>query len=131
MDRNQMKNTAQGLANELGGKVKKNVGKVIGDPEMEAEGAATELQGHAQRAANESTGGEGLAAEITPGLPVVCSQDAQFGVVDHVDGSELKLKKDANGLHHFIPLSWVTRVDSEVHVDRPGSMAMQEWRAEQ
>ena len=55
MDRNQMKSTAQGLANEVGGKVKKNVGKVIGNEKMEAEGAAKESLGHAQRAANQST----------------------------------------------------------------------------
>ena len=70
--------------------------------------------------------------EIKPDMPVVCSQNGQFGVVDHVEGSDsIKLKKDEEGHHHFIPLSWVTTVDNKVHVDRPGDQAMKEWRTEQ
>jgi hypothetical protein len=71
------------------------------------------------------------AQEIKPEMPVVCSNDGQFGVVDHVDGSDMiKLKKDKSGKHHFIPMKWVTRVDNSVHVDRPGDQAMKEWRTE-
>jgi len=39
----------------------------------------------------------------------------------------LKLTKDDQGQHHWIPLSWVTRVDQHVHIDRPGDQAMREW----
>ncbi|HWB74247.1 MAG TPA: DUF2171 domain-containing protein [Nannocystaceae bacterium] len=68
------------------------------------------------------------AQEIKPGAPVVCSKDGQFAVVDHMDGSEMiKLRKDDQGQHHWIPLAWVTSVDSKVHVDRPGDQAMREW----
>lgn len=68
---------------------------------------------------------------IKPHMPVVCSQNGQFGTVDHVEGSfEIKLTKDASGKHHFIPLTWVQRVDDKVHVDRPGDQAMEEWRTE-
>ncbi len=71
------------------------------------------------------------AKKIQPEMPVVCSNDGQFAVVDHLEGQkEIKLKKDAQGKHHFIPLSWVTVVDDKVHVDRPGQQAMKEWRAE-
>lgn len=70
--------------------------------------------------------------EIKPDMPVVCSQDGQFGVVDHIEGQDsIKLKKDKEGKHHFIPMSWVTNVDNKVHVDRPGDQAMKEWRTEQ
>ncbi|HEX2735788.1 MAG TPA: DUF2171 domain-containing protein [Polyangiaceae bacterium] len=65
--------------------------------------------------------------QIKPNTPVVCSNNGQFGVVDHVEGSSIKLKKDQSGQHHFIPLSWVTSVDEAVHVDRPGDQAMREW----
>ncbi len=65
---------------------------------------------------------------IKPHMPVVCSKDKQFATVDHVEGSNsIKLTKDGNGQHHFIPLSWVTTVDDKVHVDRPGDQAMREW----
>lgn len=68
------------------------------------------------------------AQEIKPDMPVVCSQDGQFAVVDHVQGQDcIKLKKDNSGQHHFIPMKWVTLVNDKVHVDRPGEQAMNEW----
>lgn len=68
------------------------------------------------------------ASEIKPDMPVVCSKDGQFAVVDHMEGtSSIKLKKDERGNHHFIPLSWVTTVDNKVHVDRTGDEAMRQW----
>ena len=69
--------------------------------------------------------------QIKPEMPVVCSQDGQFAVVDHLEGqNSIKLKKDKAGKHHFIPTSWVTLVDKKVHIDRPGDQAMKEWRTE-
>ena len=65
--------------------------------------------------------------QVKPNMPVVCSEDGQFGEVDHLEGQSIKLKKDASGQHHFIPLSWVTTVDDKIHVDRPGDQAMKEW----
>ncbi len=68
------------------------------------------------------------ANQIKPNTPVVCSQDGQFGIVDHMEGADsIKLKKDAHGQHHYIPLSWVKNIDDKIHVDRPGAQAMQEW----
>ena len=65
--------------------------------------------------------------QIKTHMPVVCSKDKQFATVDHVDGQQLKLTKDAQGKHHFIPLSWVKFVDDKVHIDRPGDVAMKDW----
>jgi hypothetical protein len=68
--------------------------------------------------------------QIKERMPVVCSENGQFGTVDHVDGGDwIKLTKDKSGQHHWIPTSWVTRVDDQVHVDRPGREAMREWRS--
>ena len=69
------------------------------------------------------------ANEIRPEMPVVCSQDGQFATVDHMEGeSSIKLKKDGQGVHHYIPLSWVTSTkDGKVKVNRPGDQAMQDW----
>ncbi len=65
---------------------------------------------------------------IKPHMPVVCSKNKQFATVDHIEGQDaLKLAKDESGQHHFIPLNWVTAVDDKVHIDRPGTQAMQEW----
>lgn len=69
------------------------------------------------------------ASKIKPDMPVVCSQNGEFAKVDHMEGDEtIKLMKDVNGQHHFIPLSWVTSTDNhQVKVDRSGEQAMQEW----
>lgn len=68
------------------------------------------------------------ASQIKPEAPVVCSKNGQFATVDHMEGSDvIKLKKDKQGQHHYIPLAWVTSVDNQVHVDRPGDQAMKEW----
>lgn len=66
-------------------------------------------------------------SKIKEHMPVVCSQDGQFGTVDHLDGDQIKLTRDEQGQHHWIPQSWVTSVDDKVHIDRPGKQAMQEW----
>ena len=67
-------------------------------------------------------------SQIKPNSAVVCSKNVQFATVDHMEGSEtIKLKKDKDGQHHYIPLSWVTKVDDKVHVDRPGEKAVKEW----
>ena len=60
-------------------------------------------------------------------MPVICSEGGQFATVDHLDGDSIKLTKDDQGQHHWIPRSWVTRVDEHVHIDRPGDQAMREW----
>jgi hypothetical protein len=66
---------------------------------------------------------------IKPEMPVVCSENGQFAVVDHAEGAdEIKLKKDKDGNHHLIPMAWVTSVDDKVHIDRPGKQAMKEWK---
>ena len=65
---------------------------------------------------------------IKPRMAVVGSEHGQFATVDHVEGRDLiKLSRDAQGKHHYIPLTWVASVDDKVHVDRPGAQAMREW----
>lgn len=65
--------------------------------------------------------------KIREHMPVVCSNNGQFGTVDRVEGDSIKLTKDDQGQHHWIPMDWVTTVDRHVHVDRPGDQAMREW----
>ncbi|MGH2534420.1 MAG: DUF2171 domain-containing protein [Thermomicrobiales bacterium] len=65
--------------------------------------------------------------QIQEHMPVVCSNNVQFGTVDRVEGNFIKLTKDDQGQHHWIPMDWVNKVDQHVHIDRPGQQAMQEW----
>lgn len=68
------------------------------------------------------------SSQIKAEAPVVCSEEGQFATVDHMEGKDvIKLKKDKLGQHHYIPLSWVTKVDAKVHIDRPGNDAMKSW----
>ena len=68
---------------------------------------------------------------IKPDMPVVCSEDRQFAVVDHMEDEDtIKLKKDESGQHHYIPVGWVVSTDGgEIKIDRPGDQAMREWSA--
>jgi hypothetical protein len=68
-------------------------------------------------------------SKVREHMPVVCSNNGQFGTVDHVDGDYVKLTRDDKGQHHWIPAAWVTNVDDKVHVDRPGDQAMREWQS--
>ncbi len=66
--------------------------------------------------------------QIKERMPVLCSAGGQFATVDHLDqGDTIKLTKDEQGQHHWIPLAWISRVDEHVHIDRPGDQAMREW----
>jgi hypothetical protein len=69
-----------------------------------------------------------MIEDIREHMPIVCSNNEQFGSVDRVEGDSIKVTKDNRGQHHWIPLDWVTYVDDKVHVDRPGDQAMREWR---
>jgi hypothetical protein len=61
-------------------------------------------------------------------MPVVCSDNGQLAIVDHLEGADgIKLARDADGQHHFIPLTWVVSVDDKVHIDRTGEQALKEW----
>lgn len=66
---------------------------------------------------------------IKPEMPVVCSMDGQFATVDHMEGANsIKLNKDKNGQHHYIPLDWVvSTADGKVKIDRTGEDAMEQW----
>lgn len=56
----------EGVAEELGGKIKETIGHVLGNDEMEASGKARKLEGHAkQEAAKSAERIKGKVEEIT------------------------------------------------------------------
>lgn len=67
--------------------------------------------------------------QIKPDMPVVCSENSQFAIVDHLEGTNyLKLKKDKTGQHHYIPLSWVCSTEGDkVKIKFPRRKVIQEW----
>jgi len=66
--------------------------------------------------------------QIEDHMPIVCSAGDQVGTVDHLDANDtIKVTRDENGNHHWIPLDWVMKVDDKVHLDRPGNQVKQDW----
>lgn len=65
-------------------------------------------------------------------MTVVDNKGARVGAVDRVEGTaRIKLTKDGQGRHYHIPLGWVARVDTQVHLDRPVKAVRQALKARQ
>jgi len=145
-----MAETFKGKAEEAGHKIAEKateVGHKVGEKMEEAKDWVAEKAhqvGHrieetAQKAEHKTkevfgeTGSEaGTTASIREHMDVMGSCGNKLGRVDHVEGSQIKLtKKDSpDGLHHFIPASWVTRVDDQVHLSKTCGAAEREWTTE-
>jgi hypothetical protein len=91
---------------------------------------AEEMAEKGKHAAQEACGSGGCStASIKEHMEVVGSCGNKLGVVDHLDGDRIKLTRNdsPDGQHHFIPSSWVSRVDSRVHLSKDCGAARSEW----
>jgi hypothetical protein len=71
--------------------------------------------------------------DICEHMEVLASCGMHVGVVDHIEGSSVKLTKSdptAAGQHHFIPLEWVARVDRHVHLNKNSEEVFRDWKTE-
>ena len=70
-------------------------------------------------------------AGIKVHMNVIASCGKKVGVVDEVGGGAIKLtKKDSpDDQHHFIPVGWVERVDSHVHLNKNSMETEQNWKS--
>lgn len=70
-----------------------------------------------------------FARQIENHMPVVCTDGTELGKVDRLEGDiSIKLTRDENGQHHWIPIGWVTNVENgEVKIDRSVAHAKDEW----
>ena len=68
-------------------------------------------------------------AGIQDHMKVYASCGKQIGVVDHLEGSAIKLtrKDSADGQHHYIPTSWVSKVDNHVHLNKNSQETEGNW----
>lgn len=66
---------------------------------------------------------------ILPGMPVLSAQNTRVGTVDGLEGTNLiKLTKDEQGQHHYIPKDWVASTDNaEVKLSCDEKRAQSEW----
>ncbi len=54
-------------------------------------------------------------------MDVLDSAGKKIGQVDHLEGNDnIKLTKNSSpdGQHHFVPVSWIARVDTHVHLNK-------------
>jgi len=61
------------------------------------------------------------SSKIKEHMTVVDAAGKTVGQVDHMEGPDkIKLTKagSPDGKHHFVPLSWVSRVDTQVHLNK-------------
>ncbi|CEF49307.1 unnamed protein product [uncultured bacterium] len=72
-------------------------------------------------------------AGIKDHMDVIASCGKKVGVVDNVGGGAIKLtmKDSPDGQHHFIPVGWVERVDSHVHLNKNSMETEQNWKSTQ
>lgn len=98
------------------------VGNRLDEAAQKAEHKAKETFGE--------TGPAGTLADIREHMDVIGSCGNKLGRVDHVEGSHIKLTKSdsPDGQHHLIPTSWVSRVDSHVHLSKDCGEAKREWQ---
>ncbi len=70
-------------------------------------------------------------SNIQERMTVIASCGNPVGVVDHVEGNAIKLTKhdSKDGQHHFIPTSWVEKVDDQVHLMKNSMEAEQGWKS--
>jgi len=63
-------------------------------------------------------------------MDVIASCGKKVGVVDHFEGTSIKLTKNdsADGKHHLIPQGWVDHVDTHVHLKKNSVETEREWQ---
>ena len=65
-------------------------------------------------------------ASFRENMLLVGSDGETLGAIDGpAPGDSIRLKPDALGQHHWVPLSWVARVDDQAHLDRSTRQARQ------
>jgi hypothetical protein len=77
-------------------------------------------------------GSHACTSGIREHMDVIASCGTKVGVVDHVEGGAIKLTKNdsRDGQHHFIPTTWVERVDSHVHLKKDHKQTEQNWKSD-
>jgi hypothetical protein len=107
----------------------KNVGHKIAEGAEKAVDFVKEKTGVGGPAEGTNVG----IAGIKEHMDVIASCGKKVGVVDRVGGGAIKLtKKDSpDGQHHFIPVGWVERVDSHVHLKKNSMETEQNWKPDE
>jgi hypothetical protein len=125
-------------ASKVGHRVSEDVEKAVDWTKEKAHEAGHRIDeaahkvGHKVEEAKEKYAATGSsdASGIREHMDVYASCGTRVGTVDHVEGDTIKLTKSGSpdGQHHRIPLSWVSSVDSGVHLDRNHVDVQGQWQ---
>jgi hypothetical protein len=109
-----------------------NAAKNVGDKIAKGTDNAVELLKEKTGMGGPTEGTNAGIAGIKKHMNVIASCGKKVGVVDGVEGSAIKLtKKDSpDDQHHFIPVGWVERVDSHVHLKKNSKETEQGWKSD-
>ncbi|PSO14028.1 DUF2171 domain-containing protein [Bradyrhizobium sp. MOS003] len=72
-------------------------------------------------------------SKVREHMDVISSDHKSVGKVDHLDGAKIKLTRQSSPdgeHHHFIPTTWIGRVDQHVHLNRTGADVTAHWEHE-
>lgn len=111
-------NSVTGAAKSVGGKIARGAEAAV-DYVLEKVGIDTD------------EGKDFGVAGIEEHMDVIASCGKKIGVVDAIEANSLKLtRKDSpDDQHHFIPFSWISRVNGQVHLNKDSEEAISDWKA--
>jgi len=93
---------------------------------------------NSHHSSQDSVKDEGLAGvedvemeSIRDHMDVIASCGKKVGVVDHLEAGTIKLTRNdsPDNLHHYLPASWVSKVDSRVYLNKTSRETEQGWKA--
>lgn len=117
-----LKNTGQKVAD-----VAKDVGHKIAEGARDAADYVKEKTG-----IGENCGSARSSSDIRERMDVIASCGKKVGVVDHVEGSTIKLTRNdsPDGQHHYIPTNWIDHVDAHVHLKKNSVETERGWKSD-
>jgi hypothetical protein len=77
-------------------------------------------------------GAQAGVSGLSENMEVLGADGQHVGVIDHIEGASIELKKDdpaAHGEHHWIPLEWVASVDTAARLKLSSTDAWSQWTA--
>ena len=112
-----------------------NAGKAVAKTAQNVGSSIAEGAERAVEFVKEKTGMETVdvgVAGIREHMDVIASCGKKVGVVDDIEANVIKLtRKDSpDDQHHFIPTSWVAKVDTHVHLNKNSRDTEQGWKAD-
>ena len=106
---------------------KQTIGNRTSSDEYVSDEYASDEYASDENAIDEYRGVVGIEEE----MEVIASCGKKIGVVHEVHGNSLKLsrKGSPDNQHHYIPLSWISELDDQIHLNKNSKEAVEGWKS--